>query len=198
MNWKNAHTELPALRRAVNGNCFKGGRPVFARASKDLREFRISGVKLKRGLVYGQEINTRKWTVICEWETRPMSGLERQPGGPLGSSCQHGISDVCMNCNVCRRCSETLDDDDVCDACRARPGDDVCDLCFSSGVNVDATTRCGKTIGIECGCAGNKPDNTCNSPACDICGKLQQIEGHESNQVSPLVGNSKSTLKALT
>jgi len=29
---------------------------------------------------------------------------------------------------------------------------DLCDLCMTSGVTVERTTPCGKTIGIECGC----------------------------------------------
>jgi hypothetical protein len=68
--WRSAHAELNPLRRAVDANVFKGGPSVFAKASKDLRQFRIVGVRYRRGLVSGQELNTGKWVVICEWETR--------------------------------------------------------------------------------------------------------------------------------
>jgi hypothetical protein len=47
-------------------------------------------------------------------------------------------------------------------------GNDLCDLCFSSGVNVDRTTYCGKTIGIECGCE-ESCDGTCGDPDCEAC-----------------------------
>lgn len=47
--------------------------------------------------------------------------------------------------------------------------DDLCDLCFSSGVSVERTTQCGKTIGVECGCE-NK-DGKCNDPDCEDCYK---------------------------
>jgi hypothetical protein len=50
-------------------------------------------------------------------------------------------------------------------------GDDVCDLCMSSGVNVDRTTLCGKTIGIQCGCDEDNQDGNCGNPACDTCNK---------------------------
>jgi hypothetical protein len=33
--------------------------------------------------------------------------------------CQHDILEDCMNCARCGRCDETLDDDDICDSCRA-------------------------------------------------------------------------------
>lgn len=48
-------------------------------------------------------------------------------------------------------------------------GDDVCDLCMSSGVNVDRTTYCGKTIGIECGCEKANEDGTCGDDDCEEC-----------------------------
>lgn len=48
-------------------------------------------------------------------------------------------------------------------------GDDLCDLCFSSGVNADRTTPCGKTIGIECGCDKDNPDGECGDPECAEC-----------------------------
>jgi hypothetical protein len=62
--------EITALRRAVDRNCFKGGPSVFA---KDLRTgtfVRIIGVRLRRGILSGRVLNTGKWTVIVEWETR--------------------------------------------------------------------------------------------------------------------------------
>lgn len=48
-------------------------------------------------------------------------------------------------------------------------GDDLCDLCYSSGVNVDRTTYCGKTIGIECGCDETCQDSYCGNPDCEPC-----------------------------
>lgn len=49
------------------------------------------------------------------------------------------------------------DEDDI----EEEPGDDLCDLCMWSGVNVDRTTWCGKTIGIECGCDEECEDGKC-------------------------------------
>lgn len=49
--------------------------------------------------------------------------------------------------------------------------DDLCDLCMSSGVNVDRTTFCGKTIGIECGCEEANEDGKCGDPDCEECQK---------------------------
>jgi peptide/nickel transport system substrate-binding protein len=37
--------------------------------------------------------------------------------------------------------------------------------------NVDRTTLCGKTIGIECGCDEDNQDGNCGNPACDTCTK---------------------------
>jgi len=48
-------------------------------------------------------------------------------------------------------------------------GDDLCDLCQSSEVNVDRTTYCGKTIGIECGCEEANPEGTCSDKDCKDC-----------------------------
>jgi hypothetical protein len=45
---------------------------------------------------------------------------------------------------------------------------DLCDLCMCSGVNVERTTYCGKTIGIECGCE-DSCDGTCGDCACEEC-----------------------------
>lgn len=47
--------------------------------------------------------------------------------------------------------------------------DDLCDLCYSSGVSVNRTTYCGKTIGVECGCEASNEDGTCGDPACEEC-----------------------------
>lgn len=47
--------------------------------------------------------------------------------------------------------------------------DDLCDLCMSSGVNVNQTTYCGKTIGIECGCDESNDDGKCNDLDCEEC-----------------------------
>lgn len=51
--------------------------------------------------------------------------------------------------------------------------EDLCDLCFSSGVNVERTTYCGKTIGIECGCDESHEDGTCDDSECEEC-KLKE------------------------
>lgn len=48
-------------------------------------------------------------------------------------------------------------------------GDDLCDLCHSSGVNVERTTYCGKTVGIECGCEDSHPEGYCDNPDCNEC-----------------------------
>lgn len=57
-------------------------------------------------------------------------------------------------------------------------GDDLCDLCMSSGVNVDRTTHCGKTIGIECGCDERNPEGKCGNPECEDCyGPREPEEG---------------------
>ena len=48
-------------------------------------------------------------------------------------------------------------------------GDDLCDLCMSSGVTVDRTTYCGKTIGQECGCSGSHSDGTCGDDGYEEC-----------------------------
>ncbi len=53
-------------------------------------------------------------------------------------------------------------------------GDDLCDLCFHSGVSVDRTTPCGKTIGIECGCDESCEDGTCNDDSCDRCNVVRK------------------------
>ncbi len=48
-------------------------------------------------------------------------------------------------------------------------GDDLCDMCHASGVHVDRTTYCGKTIGIECGCDEYYEDGTCDDDGCEAC-----------------------------
>jgi hypothetical protein len=50
---------------------------------------------------------------------------------------------------------------------QAAPMDDLCDLCMTSGVSVERTTYCGKTIGIECGCDDSHEDGTCGDPDCE-------------------------------
>lgn len=59
-------------------------------------------------------------------------------------------------------------------------GDDLCDLCMSSGVNVDRTTYCGKTIGIECGCEETS-DGTCGNTDCEECAKGMTDDGQQIN-----------------
>lgn len=54
--------------------------------------------------------------------------------------------------------------------------DDVCDLCMSSEVNVNRTTPCGKTIGIECGCDDSHPDGKCNDLDCEDCHPVEPQE----------------------
>ncbi len=47
-------------------------------------------------------------------------GLEseqREHGDPLTNDCGHKINEDCMNCQVCGRCTEDLNDADVCDGC---------------------------------------------------------------------------------
>jgi len=55
--------------------------------------------------------------------------------------------------------------------------DDLCDLCMTSGVSVERTTYCGKTIGIECGCDDSHEDDTCGDPDCEDCKAAQEEEG---------------------
>lgn len=52
---------------------------------------------------------------------------------------------------------------------------DLCDLCQSSGVNVDRTTHCGKTIGIECGC-DEICNGTCGDPDCEECAEQERAQ----------------------
>lgn len=61
---------------------------------------------------------------------------------------------------------------------RRPKGDDLCDLCYSSGVNVERTTYCGKTIGIECGCNKSNTDGTCGDfpSECDTCREESEAE----------------------
>lgn len=54
--------------------------------------------------------------------------------------------------------------------------DDVCDLCFSSSVSVTRTTRCGKTIGVECGCEESNENGVCGLPGCPECQPLLEGE----------------------
>lgn len=53
---------------------------------------------------------------------------------------------------------------------------DLCDLCFSSGVTVERTTPCGKTIGIECGCDASHEDGLCDDPYCEDCADFDEEE----------------------
>jgi len=55
-------------------------------------------------------------------------------------------------------------------------GDDLCDLCMSSGVNVERTTWCGKTIGIECGCEESNAHGYCGDAECTACKKAKEKE----------------------
>lgn len=57
---------------------------------------------------------------------------------------------------------------------------DLCDLCMCSGVNVDRTTYCGKTIGIECGCDESNEDGTCGNPDCKECSEEKEEEQYEN------------------
>jgi hypothetical protein len=93
--------------------------------------------------------------------------MDRNPGDPLTEDCQHTVNEGCMTCSECGKCRESCDEDDMCDDCREEEGDDLCDLCMSSDVNVDRTTFCGKTIGIECGCDEPNKDGKCGNPDCD-------------------------------
>lgn len=52
--------------------------------------------------------------------------------------------------------------------------DDVCDLCMTSGVHVQRTTYCGKTIGIECGCEDEHPKGDCGNESCEMCAAALQ------------------------
>lgn len=54
--------------------------------------------------------------------------------------------------------------------------DDLCDLCFNSGVTVERTTYCGKTIGIECGCEEAYEDGACGDSDCDECREALEEE----------------------
>lgn len=56
------------------------------------------------------------------------------------------------------------------------PGDDLCDAGMHSGVNVERTTWCGKTIGIECGCSDRLPDGCCGDPECEECREHESEE----------------------
>lgn len=80
--------------------------------------------------------------------------------------CRSEIDDSCefVQCDdpTCKLLDDEDDEDDFDD------GDDLCDLCYSSGVNVERTTYCGKTIGIECGCDDDN-DATCNDLDCEEC-----------------------------
>lgn len=63
----------------------------------------------------------------------------------------------------------------------APAGDDLCDLCYSSGVNVDHTTPCGQTVGVECGCSALMDDGTCGDDDCEECRKAkEETDGDES------------------
>jgi hypothetical protein len=56
--------------------------------------------------------------------------------------------------------------------------DDLCDLCYASGVTVERTTYCGKTIGIECGCDEENSDRCCDDEDCQTC---LQVKNEETN-----------------
>ena len=58
--------------------------------------------------------------------------------------------------------------------------DDLCDLCMSSDVNVERTTYCGKTIGIECGCDAENLSGKCNRPDCETCETESRLENEEA------------------
>ena len=58
--------------------------------------------------------------------------------------------------------------------------DDLCDLCMASGVHVDRTTYCGKSIGIECGCDEDNEEGRCGNPDCKDCtGAPDDDDGNE-------------------
>lgn len=59
-------------------------------------------------------------------------------------------------------------------------GDDLCDLCMTSQVNVDRTTACGKTIGIECGCDKSNADGTCGDTDCKECNATEDSDSEEA------------------
>jgi hypothetical protein len=63
-------------------------------------------------------------------------------------------------------------------------GDDLCDLCYSSEVNVERTTYCGKTIGIECGCDATNEDGMCNNPDCEECAAEGEDEEEDDDTES--------------
>lgn len=48
-------------------------------------------------------------------------------------------------------------------------GAELCDLCMTSGVNVSRTTKCGKCIGIECGCDATHESDSCECDQCTQC-----------------------------
>lgn len=60
-------------------------------------------------------------------------------------------------------------------------GSDLCDLCYTSGVNVERTTWCGKTIGIECGCEEDNEGGYCNNEDCEACNKAKVRDGENAD-----------------
>lgn len=55
----------------------------------------------------------------------------------------------------------------------ADPPEDLCDICMSSGVNVERTTWCGMTVGIECGCDDENEGGYCGDDTCEACRKAE-------------------------
>ncbi len=45
------------------------------------------------------------------------SGVSREAGDPLTVDCRHDQSEDCVVCRVCGRCSEWIDNDNVCSDC---------------------------------------------------------------------------------
>lgn len=62
--------EVGPLRSAVDKSVFRGGPKVYAKALKTGAFVRIIGVRVRQGIVSGQELSTGRWLVMCEWETR--------------------------------------------------------------------------------------------------------------------------------
>lgn len=66
-------------------------------------------------------------------------------------------------------------------------GDDLCDLCMSSGVTVERTTPCGKTIGVGCGCDETHAEGTCNDTDCEQCKALAPIAKRRAEAEKALI-----------
>jgi protein-L-isoaspartate O-methyltransferase len=81
---------------------------------------------------------------------------------------------------ICEAEQEAIANDDEPEA------DDLCDLCMASGVHVDRTTYCGKTIGIECGCEEANTSGKCANPDCEECNAPHDDEeGEEPEAEEP-------------